>query len=229
MGIRSDLLSVIFPPECHICGDRIEGDMRFICSFCRDSLPLTNYHQVRFNPMERRLLPFSHIERATGLFFYTPDTPVASLVQDFKYRHFPTLARECGRIIGRELADTGFFTGVDCLMPVPLFIMKKLRRGYNQTELIARGIGDITGIPVARGLKSVRPHSTQTGLDHEERHRNVKGIFRLNNPEKYAGKHIMLVDDICTTGSTLSSAASAVTDAQPVSLVSAVTFAVTHE
>lgn len=178
--------------------------------------------------MEKRLIPFAKIERATGVFFYTPDTKLSQLVQDFKYRHFPSLAIECGKIIGTELRDTGFFSGVDFLVPVPLFWFKKLRRGYNQTELIAEGIGRIIGLPVSRALRAVRPHPTQTGLDHEARRKNVAGKFRLADSRSFGGKHIMLVDDICTTGSTLVAAASAILSAQPYALVSALTFGVTH-
>lgn len=169
------------------------------------------------------LVPFVH---ATAPFFYGRETKLATLVQDFKYRKFPGLARELGRMAALELLPTGFFTGIDVIVPVPLHWRKRMSRGYNQCEQIAYGVGEKTGLPVATNLRAARRHSTQTHLSREERQRNIKGVFKVRKAEALAGKHILLVDDICTTGSTLTAAAQALLAVCPGARLSMMTIGV---
>lgn len=164
---------------------------------------------------------------ASGHFFYSKDSDIARLMHDLKYRHFKGLASYLGEIVAKELLPTGFLSDIDCIIPVPMHFLKKARRGYNQTEEIAKGISLISGIPVATNLKAVRSHRTQTALSLEKRLKNTENLFSVDYPEKLNNKNILLVDDVCTTGATLSSAARTLCDASTGVEVSLLTLGVT--
>lgn len=222
------ILSVFFPELCHICGARLSEGEKGICAVCNEALPRTFFHQRPMNPMEQRISGLFPFERAAGLFFYSRESSVAQLVQDIKYRGFPRLAVRMGEIMASELLATGFFADIDYLVPVPLHFFKRLRRGYNQTEKLAQGVSRITGIPVSDSLKATRGHSTQTALSHSKRWKNMKGVFSLQDNSGLEGSHILLIDDICTTGATMISAASAISGALGSVKISALTFGVAH-
>ena len=225
--ILINIVDVLIPPRCHVCGEVLMPEERFICRPCLGRLPRTQYQHREGNPVEMRFAGKIPFERASGHFFYSRGSAVASLIHDFKYRNYPTLARQMGRLMAEDLFPSGFLNDLDCICPVPLHWIKRLQRGYNQTERIARGISDETGIKVSRDLVAARRHATQTGFTPEERVRNVEGIFILKNAEKYSGKHILLLDDVCTTGATLTSAADAILEAAPTSRLTLLALAAT--
>ncbi len=222
-----NLSDFIFPRYCHLCGAKLSEGEKYICPTCISRLPRTLFHRSDMNPMEQRfagLFPFKH---ATGYFFYSSNSDLSILIQDLKYRQFRGLARQMGAIIARELMMTPFLSDIDYIIPVPLHVFKKARRGYNQTEEIAKGIAEITGIPVRLNLKAVRPHRTQTRLTAEQRLKNTSDVYKLARPEELSGKHILLLDDVCTTGSTLTSAAKAILQTSPSIGISILTVGVT--
>ncbi len=204
------ILDFLLPAECMLCESPLSGGQRYICASCRAGLPRTGYHLRAENPMTLRVPPTVPYERIAGFLFYTHESPAALLIHDFKYRGISSLARTMGRMMGEELAASEFMEGVDWIMPVPLHWSKLMRRGYNQSLELARGVSAATGIAVSPDLKAIRPHATQTSKSTEERRRNTLGIFRLAHPERYAGCKILIIDDVCTTGSTILSAAEAV-------------------
>lgn len=219
--------ALMFPPVCHVCGELLAPDERFVCLHCLSTLPRTLYHRSRFNPMEQRLAGQLPFERATGWLFYTPDTDVARLVYDFKYHGYSGLGRELGKACGTELLPSGFFAGIDMVIPVPLHFLKEWKRGYNQSEMLAVGIGEATGIEVAGNLRAKRPHRSQTTREREDRWQNTSGIFAVSDPHSLKGKHVLIVDDICTTGATIISAGKALIEAQPDIRLSVLTLGVT--
>lgn len=227
--LGNNILSILFPSGCHICSCRLMHGERFVCTRCLKELPRTQFHRLHSNAMTDRLGIDTPIERATALFYYSPNSRVAEIVQDFKYRDFPSLALEMGRRMASELLPTGFFHDIDIVMPVPIHFIKHLRRGYNQVERICSGIARITGIPMKQNLSAARHHSTQTAKNPEQRRRNVKGIFRIMHPEELENKHILIVDDICTTGATLSEAAACVHSSAPSARISVLTFGITEK
>lgn len=221
MNPLAAIVDLILPRVCHVCGTRLLRREEFICGDCAARLPSTGYERYwvngaggvnsDLNPMERRFAGQLPLDRACAPFFYTRDSALASLIHDFKYRGFSRLATVMGHLGASALLASGLFEGVDILLPVPLHWTKRLRRGYCQTELIALGISEATGVPVGTHLKAARPHRTQTSLTAEQRLANTKGVFLVADPASLEGKTVMLVDDICTTGATLLSAGWALT------------------
>lgn len=226
MNPISDLLDFIYPRRCHICGGNLLPGQRFICEGCLQDIPRSGYHRRHMNPLEERFAGLFPFERATGLFLYSAGSPLSILIQDMKYRRFPSIGDMLGERAGIELYSTGFFSGIDLILPVPMHFIKRMRRGYNQTDHIASGISKATGIPVSHTLTAIRGHRTQTALTREERLENTAGLFRVKQPQEVTGRHILLVDDICTTGSTIISAAKAIWEAHP-SALSILTLGVT--
>ena len=218
----------IFPRVCHLCGANLADGERFVCHACVRSMPRTLYHQRPNNPMEQRFAGLFTFERATAVFFYSRSSQLSQLVQDLKYRHFRGLARQLGRIAGDELFHTGFLSDIEAIVPVPMHWLKKSLRGYNQTEEIAAGLSETTGIPVCKDLHADRPHRTQTSLTLAQRRANTSDIFSYRPPAAApADRHILLLDDICTTGSTLTSAAEAILAVAPDTRITLLTLGVT--
>ena len=227
MTFLSHIFDFIFPRECHLCGCSLSSQDKFVCSPCLSKLPRTLYHRVKDNAMERRFMGQFPYRAATGHFFYSRGSELATLIHDFKYHRFPDLAAHLGSIVADELIVTGFLSDIDFILPVPMHFLKKSRRGYNQTEEIARGISSRTGIPVSKLLRAVRPHPTQTSLSLENRIKNTEGIFKVNNPELLKDKSVLIVDDVCTTGATLGSAARVIVDSVPGVEITLLTLGVT--
>lgn len=209
------ILDIIYPRDCHLCGVSLAPHEKFICSPCIEALPRTGYHRHFRNPMEERFAGQFPFVTATGHFFYTRDSSLAQLIQDMKYRHFPSIGNKLGRVAGEELFISGFLGDIEMLVPLPMHFLKKARRGYNQTDHIAAGISEATGIPVCNALKMTRQRKTQTSLSRGERMENAKNLFTAAKGFNLNDKGVLLVDDICTTGTTMASAAKALTDAFP--------------
>ena len=212
MNIAGILLDLFLPRICHLCGNKLLDFEEFVCEPCVERLPRTGYHKYwlntsavnsDLNPMEQRFAGQIPLERGCAPFFYMRDSSLAALVHDFKYRNFPRLAQIMGKIGASELLPSGLFNNIDMLLPVPLHWLKRFKRGYNQSEMIALGVSEVTGIPVGNQLKAGKAHRTQTSLTALQRIENTKGVFKIDNPESLKDKTVMLVDDICTTGATL--------------------------
>lgn len=210
-----DVLNFVYPAECHLCGNKLSPHEKFICTPCIDSLPRTGYHKNLRNPMESRFAGQFPFIAATGHFFYSRDSSLSQLIQDMKYRNFPSIGNIMGKIAGEELYISGFLNDIDVIVPLPMRFIKQTRRGYNQSERIAEGIGEATGISIVNALKMTRRRKSQTSLNREKRLINAENLFSPRKNIDLNGKGVLLVDDICTTGATLGSAAKSLTDAFP--------------
>lgn len=145
------------------------------------------------------------VERAAAWFFYRSGTTVSQMIHEMKYNHQPQLARHLGQLAAEEMKTDGFFDGVDLLVPVPLTRRRERQRGYNQSREIARGISEITGVTIVeRAVMRTRFEESQTRKNAAERMANVEGVFELTDAAAVSGRHVMLVDDVMTTGATLS-------------------------
>ena len=209
------IIDLFFPSFCHLCGSPMAPHERFICTACSETLPRTGYHRNLRNPMEARFAGLFPFVAATGHFFYSRDSSLATLIQDMKYRHYPSIGNLLGRIAGEELFMSGFLNDIDVIVPLPMHFFKKSVRGYNQTDRIAAGLSEATGIPVNNALIMRRQRKSQTALSRTQRMENAKDLFKPRRQYDLNGKGVLLVDDICTTGTTMASAAKALTDAFP--------------
>lgn len=215
----------VFPAVCECCGASLVNGEEMLCLQCRYDMPRTGYHRDSFGELHKRLAaPGLPIERTAAMFHYVKDSPYARLIQRAKYNGRPAIVRQLAHKFARELADEHFFDGIDMLLPIPLHWKKRLRRGYNQSEEIAMGISEVTAIAIGDNLTAL-PHSTQTRKNAAERAANMEGTIRVTHPEELAGRHVLIIDDVITTGATLLAAAKAVHAGAPDAKISVLTLA----
>jgi ComF family protein len=189
-----------------MCGKYIgEQSKEIICPDCLRILPRTEQDTLRQNITEMTLTESKvmHLNRAAAFLFYEKDTPIQGLIHKMKYADQPEIAYYLGRQAAMEFQYSDFFDGIDIIMPVPLHPKRLRERGYNQSEYIARGISEVTGIPIDT-THVVRSRNTpkQALQKGDERKQNVSEAFTVNHPEQMYHKHILLVDDLITTGET---------------------------
>ncbi len=204
----NDFLGLFFPEICITCGDRLVSQERLVCFRCWHDLPVTNYQLTTENKVAQIFWGRAMIENATSYFTYRKGSNYQKLIHGIKYKGFKELGFETGRKFGFVLCEAEHFRNVDVIVPVPLHPKKQKMRGYNQSEWIARGMADTMNKTLSSGnLVRKMFTATQTRKNRFERWQNVDGIFEVENPEAFAGKHILLVDDVVTTGSTLEACA----------------------
>ena len=209
--IVSDTFEALFTPCCPLCREQLTEAEHFICTACRFRAPLTRmWHEVD-NPMTRQLEGLLPVSRASAFLWFIDGSDWRRLIYDFKYNDRWFYATRLGEWFGSELADSGLYADVDIVVPVPLHWFKRLWRGYNQSEYIADGIAAALGVGVDRHSVIRRVNNpSQTRNTANQRWENVEGIFGVCNPERLRGKHILLVDDVFTTGATMISCGNAI-------------------
>ncbi|MCD8102251.1 MAG: ComF family protein [Alistipes sp.] len=202
--LPGDVYRLFFPPVCPVCDRSMPEGSGFMCALCRFEIPLTGYWNEPGNPVTEHLAAHIPVRQASAFFHYVPGSPYRELVHRFKYQGGWRYAREMGEWYGSCLAGSGLYGDIDFIVPVPLHRRKLLKRGYNQSEYIAEGISRALGVPVRTGnLLRLRHSRSQTKVEGHRRWDNVSGAFGVRQPEQFKGKHILLVDDVLTTGSTL--------------------------
>jgi ComF family protein len=201
-----DFLSLLFPRLCYACGNHLLRNEKLICTECYVLMPRTNYHLDENNPVAQLFWGRCKIEKAAAFSFYNRGSRIRNLIHNLKYKGNKEIGYELGRIYGTLLYDSGFTSGMDLIIPVPLHQSKKRQRGFNQSEIISAGLSEAAGLPVdAKVLERKTVTGTQTRRSRYERWVNVEGTFNVTDTLMIAGKHILLVDDVITTGSTLES------------------------
>lgn len=201
-----DLLEYFFPRYCVVCGRRLSEQEQHLCLSCYRHLPRTMYHTAAHGEMEKTFWGQIPIERALPFFHYTFETK--RIISYLKYKNRPEIGIYLSSQFVKEVKHSGFFDTIDIIVPLPLHRKKYKSRGYNQTEYIAQGINRETHIPVCtEAVERIINNETQTHLLKSQRKANVEGAFRLVHPEMLQSKHVLLVDDVMTTGSTLLSCA----------------------
>ncbi|MDE6652147.1 MAG: ComF family protein [Paramuribaculum sp.] len=231
MGIKSwltDFVSLIFPDVCEVCDSTLVHGEKMLCLHCMYDIPRTKLHKDSFSEIHKRLAGNIPINKAASFFYYYKENPYARMIQKAKYNNRPRLAFDLAEMFAGEIQPDGFFNDIDTIIPVPIHWVKELKRGYNQSRKIAEGISSVTGIPVADNLIAARSHATQTRRSSFERWLNTRSIFAVENPEELDHKHILIVDDVITTGATLLRCAEAIHTAAPTATISVATLAFTR-
>ena len=197
--LLSNLLDILFPRTCPMCEGYIEA--AFLCEKCIQSLPRTEQATLRQNSTEEVVGT-----RAAAYLFYEKDHPIQQLIHRMKYADQPRIGYQLGRQAAIEMQYTDFFDEIELIIPIPLHPRRLRERGYNQSEYIARGISEVTGIPVdTTHVMRVRHTPQQAMQSGEERKQNVADAFAVIHPEQLYRKHILIVDDLVTTGETMRS------------------------
>lgn len=222
------ILDFISPRLCVVCGERLTPTERALCSACLLHLPRTVYQFTPTdNPMAQLFWKLTPVKRAAAFVFYEPHAETAQLIYELKYRDRPDIGEAMGRLMASEMQPAHYFDGIDLLLPVPLSRKRLRQRGYNQSERIAVGISDITRLPVVtKALRRKHFKQSQTQLSRQERRENVTDMFQLRDATLLEGKHVLLIDDICTTGATLTACCDAL-HAVPDISISILTFGYT--
>jgi ComF family protein len=212
MNLANLLRSVLFlfyPPLCVGCSDILISGEKFFCSECLSYFPKKVCLQPRNNPSFNRLSALFCVQRATSCFEYSKGGGIGkNLVVAIKYHGNISAGEWIGAYIGHELLPSGFFDGIDYLVPVPLHKKRRWKRGFNQSEILAKSISSVTDIPVdTHVLYRNKNNVSQTKKDASERQQNIRGIFQVKDTAFFKDKHLLLIDDVLTTGSTLKACA----------------------
>ena len=214
--LLSSLADFLMPRVCLVCGRQLLVQERHLCLECMADLPLTHYWGLARNPMADKissLLPESPVYvRAASLFFYSDESGYGSITRSLKYGRNFGAGRFFSRMLGRRMAESGIWSDVDIVCPVPLHPFRRFRRGYNQAAVIGRELARELGARFEPHLlRRVRRTRSQTSLTQGERAANVAGAFAVHRSFRKmvsAGQghplRILIVDDVFTTGATLS-------------------------
>ncbi|HBI59482.1 MAG TPA: amidophosphoribosyltransferase [Porphyromonadaceae bacterium] len=227
-GWIDDLIGMVFPRVCEVCGQSLVHGEEYLCLGCFVGMPRTGIHCDAFNAVHQRLAGKTPVDRAASMYWYYRQSDYARLIHEAKYRGRPALARWLGQRYAAEIKPDRFFDGIDLLLPVPMHFLKRMFRGYNQAEAIARGVSVETGIPVGHNLVARRGHATQTRKDSYGRYLNSRGIYGVRRSEELSGRHLLVIDDVVTTGATLLACLDELHAAAPTATLSVLTLAATH-
>lgn len=207
-NIFHNFLNLFFPNLCVVCNERLSEWEQHICTECLLLLPKTNFHLQLDNRLEQFFagrIPFRQI---AAFAYFVKGGSIQHIIHELKYNHNPHIGRFIGELCGENLKDSSFISTIDLLVPVPLHPKREKERGYNQSLEICKGISAITGIPVdGKTLIRTINNPSQTKNARFDRWKNVENIFSITNHSIFEDKHILLVDDVITTGSTLESCA----------------------
>ncbi|MCD8741917.1 ComF family protein [Mucilaginibacter roseus] len=200
----ADLIALIFPELCAACDTQLVKGERVICTACRFDLPYTNFHQQKENIVARQFWGKLKVEHAYALLYFTKGGKVQNMVHRFKYDGEKQIGIALGKIAGEQLNGVDQADKIDYIIPVPLHKSKLRKRGYNQSKLFANGLAEkLNTLVEINNLIRVVATETQTRKSRFARFENMQQVFTVANADKLTGKHVLLVDDIVTTGSTL--------------------------
>lgn len=217
LSILAKIIDLFFPRFCGMCGNRLVGEEEMVCTSCLLHLPRTDTWKEPYeNEMAKMFWHRMPIEKSGALFYYHGHSLASFLIYQLKYHNHPELGEYLGRIVAQEANCVNYFDDIDAIVPIPLAKNRRKQRGYNQSEEIAKGIASMTGLPVWTDVVE-RTHfsESQTHKDRWERAENVDNVFVLSSNtttevgRSWEGKHLLIVDDVCTTGATILTCAQA--------------------
>jgi len=213
-NIVSDLMDLAFPNLCLLCEKPLIQGEKHLCMNCLYEIPKTNFKSFQTNLAAERFFGKISFEKATAGFLYQKESKVQNILELLKYKGEKELGDCLAGFTAAKLLSEGFFEDIDLLVPVPLHKDKAKKRGYNQSEWITKGLSRITGIPSdSTNLCRTKKNPTQTTKSIWERWENTQDLFMLIDPNVFSNKHILLVDDVLTSGSTLAACGEVVLNA----------------
>lgn len=201
-------IGLLYPEFCAACNANLVTQEKVICTKCLYELPKTHFHKVKGNPIEQIFWGRIPINHATAFYFFQKGSKYQRLIHQLKYKNRPDIGIELGKHFAADLTTEQKFNAIDYIIPVPLHKKKKHLRGYNQSEMIGKGLAELLPAELdTRSLIRKTFTKTQTKKGRFERWENVSSVFKVTHPDKLQGKHVLLVDDILTTGATLEACA----------------------
>ena len=199
-----DLFRLFYPKTCIGCSYSLHAEEEFLCIECLSYLPKTNYHLSEENPVHKQLAGKFPLKKATSYLYYNKDGLGEKLTVALKYKGNISAGKQIAAYLTNDLKKSAFFDSIDVIVPVPLHFKKYKLRGFNQTEIIGRKISEITDIPLSTNiLYREKPNISQTTKGSFDRWINTSKIFNIKETETLKGKHILLIDDVLTTGATI--------------------------
>jgi ComF family protein len=203
-----DFLALVFPQTCCGCKTSLYAFEKELCKLCIASLPITSYHlRPAENDLTVKLLGLTQVRYALSFLSFSKSGLSQKLLHQLKYKNKSALGEVLGKLYGQKLLADQINFSWDCIVSVPLHPLKLRRRGYNQSDKFAQGLGEALNLPVVYSMKRVKFTETQTRKSRIQRWDNVKEVFALEPQHTLVGKNILLVDDVLTTGATLAACA----------------------
>lgn len=195
---------LLYPELCVACGGDLPTSTTCFCLRCKARLSPSDMHLVQENEFVERLWGRLNLESGAAAYYFTRNSPIRMAVHHLKYKNKPDIGLMIGREFGRKLQTSAYFKNIEGIVPVPLHPKKERLRGYNQSTVFAQGISEAMEKPLFGKVLVRRAFTnTQTKKKRMERFENVDEVFEVRKPEAIAGKHLLLVDDVLTTGATL--------------------------
>ena len=207
MALINDFMSLIYPRHCEACGTNLLKHEEFICNLCLVSLPKSNYHKNLNNELSFVFAGRIPLQNALCFYVFEKSGRVQQLLHAIKYQNQKELAEFIGKLYVKDLKESEILKNIDVVLPIPLHAKKLKQRGYNQSEWFAKGIASELNLKLdSTLLKKVNSTNTQTNKKKFERWENVEGVFELQNSETLKNKHVLIIDDVITTGATIEAA-----------------------
>ena len=204
MNFLKDILHLFYPDVCISCTDHLTTNEHLVCLNCRLDLPLTHFSFEKNNLVEKTFYGRIPVENATVLFYFLKKGKIQQLIHQLKYKNKQEVGTFIGNWLGDEMNESNRFNNIDCIIPVPLHPKKQKKRGYNQVTTFGESLSKSLHIPFIETVLLRKSFTnTQTKKQRFDRWKNVSELFYVNNPEILNNKHILLIDDVITTGATL--------------------------
>ena len=199
-----DLINLLFPELCNGCGTLLYRGEKEICTKCRFDLPYTDFHLHADNLVAKQLWGRLPLNAAMAMLYFKKNSKVQNLIHSLKYKGKTDVGVLLGKLLAQKLKESELYKDVDLIIPVPLHLMKLRLRGYNQSEYIATGLAQEMKIPFSTAnLVRKKATESQTKKARYTRFENMLQVFEIKNSEELKDKHILLIDDVVTTGATL--------------------------